>query len=116
MKDTIKKLERNYPGTRWTAIEGYPERYISDMGQVFNGHSNRMMGLTQNRNGYIIVNMISESQMASVPVHRLVAQAFVENPEGKPMVNHINGDIADNRAENLEWVSPADNLRHAVGS
>lgn len=63
--------------------------------------------------GYLAVTMSCEGRKQPMFVHRLVAMAFVPNPDNKPEVNHINLDKHDNRAENLEWVTRAENLAHA---
>lgn len=66
--------------------------------------------------GYHFVRLYPDdgTKPKNLYVHRLVAEAFIPNPEGKAEVNHINGDKGDNRVENLEWVSPSENKHHAI--
>jgi hypothetical protein len=66
-----------------------------------------------NHDGY---RKVMGRDRVKVYVHRLVAEAFLPNPEGLPEVNHINGVRHDNRVANLEWVSHADNMRHAYST
>lgn len=63
---------------------------------------------------YAKVALYDENGGVTTLVHRLVAEAFCDNPESKPEVNHINGDKLDNRAENLEWVTSQENYEHAM--
>lgn len=65
-------------------------------------------------NGYPTVTLYKEGKGIKNYCHRLVAQAFLDNPHGKRTVNHKNGVRTDNRLENLEWMSYSENIRHAI--
>ena len=74
------------------------------------------LDFSNDHSAYVHVNLrqaYAGAKSGRVLLHRLVAQAFVPNPENKPQVNHINGNKRDNRAENLEWVTASENSQHA---
>lgn len=62
------------------------------------------------QNGYQLITLYKRKTYS---VHRLVAEAFVENPENKPEVNHKDSDRANNEANNLEWVTKSENIQHS---
>jgi len=66
-----------------------------------------------NRQGYLSVGMWRDNKLTGVSIHRLVAIAFIPNPDNKPEINHINGIKTDNRPENLEWTTRSENVQHA---
>lgn len=99
----------------WKPVAGYEDIYeVSADGQVRNVKraGRKMAGVTVTH-GYKAVTLYKEGQRKMMLLHRVVAEAFIPNPENKPQVNHINGNKADNRVENLEWATAQENLDHA---
>jgi hypothetical protein len=64
--------------------------------------------------GYLVVRLSSSSKRKMARVHRLVAEAHLENPQSKPEVNHLDGDRSNPRLDNLEWVTSSENSLHAL--
>lgn len=114
---------------RWKPILGYEGYYeVSDQGRVRRVESlvntgikhseqrqvkSRVLKLHLKRNGYLTVDLSKGNQVKTTTVHKLVANAFIPKEEGKTEVNHKNCNKADNRVENLEWVTPRENKDHA---
>jgi len=65
------------------------------------------------KNGYVRVELWQDGQGKKYLLHRLLASAFIPNPQGKPQVNHIDGDKLNNALCNLEWVTQSENQKHA---
>lgn len=98
----------------WRDIEGYEGLYqVSDDGQVFSIRAKRARKIHVRKDGYLYVSLHKDGKVIEPGVHRLVAKAFVPNPENKREVNHINGIKTDNRVDNLEWMTPKENTAHA---
>jgi hypothetical protein len=111
----------------WKNVPGYENMYqVSNLGKVKSlarykkAKSNsksltkeKLLRFTRGIDGYISYELNKNSIRKNFKAHRLVAMAFIPNPENKPQVNHINGVKDDNRVENLEWNTASENVRHS---
>lgn len=97
----------------WLPVVGYEGYYeVSDMGNIRNARSKRVRAISHTKQ-YSHLLLSVGGKHTTKRVHRLVAEAFLPAVEGKLHVNHKNGDRHDNRVENLEWVTQAENNLHA---
>ncbi len=94
----------------WKAIKGFEGLYaVSNRGRVKNLKSGRILGGTYNNHGYKRIHLKGKTYK----IHRLVALAFIPNPDNLPEVNHKNEDKGDNNVDNLEWCTKSYNTNYS---
>ena len=98
-------------------IKDFPGYFVDNKGNVYSrnyNHTGRIKKLTPKKTkfGYLMITVRNANKNAYKQLHRLVAEAFIPNPENKSQVNHKNGIKTDNRIENLEWATASENVLH----
>ena len=113
------KDKNDLPGEIWRIIPGFGERYqASSFGRIKSLFSNKKSNINAILSqspyyGYLRTYICGPDKQSSVACHKLIASAFLPNPENKPLVNHINSIRSDNRVINLEWCTYSENTIHS---
>lgn len=100
----------------WKDITGYEGLYqVSNLGRVKSLKFGKELILkhSKDKDGYVMVGLWKNNHNTTAKVHRLVAQAFIPNPENKPQVNHLKGIRNDNRVTELEWATKSEDAIHS---
>ena len=104
----------------YSPIEGFPNYLVTSHGRVLSlnyNRENKIRELKQRKNyksKYCYVTLYKNGKATVIYVHRLVAQAFIPNPDNKPEVNHIDENKTNNQVSNLEWVTHKENINHGT--
>lgn len=98
----------------WKEIPGYETTHqVSNYGRIKQVIKNTLLKNRLNSKGYHTINLTANGKTKTFKVHRLVALAFLPNPEKKEQVNHIDFNKLNNNFQNLEWVSNRENSCHS---
>lgn len=99
----------------WKPACVFPEHYfVSDKGEVYSVRTGKVLRPGVDKDGYLTHILCVNGKRRTARVHRLVAMAFIPNPDRKPAIDHINENKQDNRIENLRWVTNRENSNNPL--
>ena len=99
----------------WKFVVGFEGLYeVAPCGAIRNAKTLRWLSPSANDDGYYYVKLFQDGKGQQKAVHRIVAEAFIPNPNNKPQVNHKDRNKGNNDISNLEWVTRAENQSHAI--
>lgn len=95
-----------FTNEKWEKIKGFTRYEVSSCGRVRNLHTKQEKAIRRTKTGYCITDLKENGKKKTAYIHRLVAEAFIDNPSNLPQINHIDENKGNNHVENLEWCSP----------
>jgi hypothetical protein len=103
--------------TKWKDIKGYEGLYqVSNSGEIksFKRVPEKILKLSNDKDGYLQVQLCKNGKKKTYRVHALVAGAFIDNPYNKTEINHKDYNVKNNNVDNLEYVSHIENIKHSI--
>lgn len=97
-------------------VTDYPDYLVYEDGRIWSRKTNKFLSPTPNKAGYKSVELFNETGSKRILVHRLVANAFIQNPLGLPQVNHKDENKGNNDVSNLEWCTAKYNMNYGEGA
>jgi hypothetical protein len=108
----INEMQESFE--RWKIIDDYDNYSVSSFGRVRNDTTGRILKACNNGHGYYIIGLTNNyGKKKANKVHRLIATAFIDNPNNKPFVDHFNNDKLNNNITNLRWVTNTENIQNS---
>lgn len=99
----------------WKEIKGFNNYKVSNFGRVISIRTNKILKPTDNGRGYLRFLLLGDDNNThTVYIHRIIAEAFIPNPDNKPCIDHINTNKQDNRIENIRWVTYKENTNNEL--
>ena len=93
-------------------VVGYEGLYgVTSCGKIWSYRRQKFLTPSDNGNGYLYINLIKNGEYKRCRIHRIVAEAYIPNPDNLPEVDHIDNDKTHNYVNNLQWLSHKDNSR-----
>lgn len=101
----------------WKVIKGYDNYQISDLGKIKNIKTGKeLTPIVHKKRKYLKINLFNQGKISTFDIHRLVAETFIENPNGLKTVDHIDRNKLNNSVTNLRWTTLSDNQRNKLYS
>lgn len=98
----------------WKKINDFDRYSVSDSGEIRNDETGYIIHPQEDKDGYLMANLHNGKQRRYVGIHRLVAEAFIDNPNNYPQVNHKDENPLNNCVDNLEWCTPKYNSNYGT--